>query len=181
MPYSCEQLLTTIADLGICTSTIEHPPLRTVEEAQRLRGHIEGAHVKNLFLKDKQKRYWLIVALEDTSIDLKATATVLGAQKFSFASAEELLVILGIVPGAVSPLAVINDIDNLVSLVLDKRLIDISPLNFHPLRNDRTTAIATTDFLKFLEAMKHTPQIIEIPQRLIAASPDTETTAALAQ
>ncbi len=158
-----EQLMTMLADLGILTNTIEHPPLRTVEEAQRLRGHIVSGHVKNLFLKDKKKRYWLLVALEDTSVDLKVTAALLEAQKFSFASAEELQTILGIVPGAVSPLAIINDTDSLVSVVLDKRLLEISPLNFHPLRNDRTTAIATNDFLKFLEAVKHAPQIIDIP------------------
>jgi len=67
MPFDCEQLMTMLTDLGIPTNTIEHPPLRTVEESRRLRGHIEGGHVKNLFLKDKKKRYWLLVALEDTS------------------------------------------------------------------------------------------------------------------
>ena len=168
MSFNSEQLMTILAELDVLTKTIEHPPLRTVEEAQRLRGHIEGGHVKNLFLKDKKKRYWLLVALEDTSIDLKATATILDAQKFSFASAEELQSILGIVPGAVSPLAVINDSDGLVSVVLDKRLLEISPLNFHPLRNDQTTAITNTDFLKFLEAVKHPPKIIDIPAQAAA-------------
>ena len=165
MLYNSEQLMTMLADLGISTNTIEHPPLRTVEEAQRLRGDIKGGHVKNLFLKDKKKHYWLIVVLEDTSIDLKATSALLKAQKFSFASAEELQAILGIVPGAVSPLAVINDVSCLVTLVIDRRLVEISPLNFHPLRNDRTTAIASNDFLKFLEAVKHTPLIIDIPSQ----------------
>ena len=120
MPLESEQLISLLAELGIETNTIEHPPLRTVEEAQRLRGHIEGGHVKNLFLKDKKKGYFLLVALEDTSVDLKATAVLLGAQKFSFASAEELLDILGITPGAVSPLAIVNDTQGQVSVILDK-------------------------------------------------------------
>ena len=67
MLFECEQLMTILTELGIQTNTISHPPLRTVEEAQRLRGHIEGGHVKNLFLKDKKKRYWLLVVLEETS------------------------------------------------------------------------------------------------------------------
>jgi len=139
--------------------------LRTVEDAQRARGDLPGGHVKNLFLKDKNKRFWLLVALEDTSIDLKATAQILEAQKFSFANADELQSILGILPGAVSPFAVINDELRQVSVVLDERLLEISPLNFHPLRNDRTTTITTSDFLKFLDRVEHPPRSILFPAK----------------
>jgi Ala-tRNA(Pro) deacylase len=163
MSFDYEGLMARLKELDISTSTVEHPPLRTVEEAQRLRGDLPGGHVKNLFLKDKRRNYWLLVALEDAVIDLKATAAMLEAQKFSFASAEELDQMLGIIPGAVSPFAVINDQDERVSLVLDERLIECSPLNLHPLRNDRTTAIATNDFLKFLDATKHKPRLVRLP------------------
>lgn len=163
MLLNSENLLTMLGEFGIDTNTIEHQPLRTVEESRCLRGNIEGGHVKNLFLKDKKKRYWLLVTLEDTMIDLKATAALLDAQKFSFANSDELFEMLGIIPGAVSPLAVINDVNGLVSVVLDQRLVEVSPLNFHPLRNDRTTTIATRDFLKFLEAVNHPPRIIRVP------------------
>lgn len=163
MAFDCESLMARLNELEISTNTVEHPPLRTVDDAQRLRGDLPGGHAKNLFLKDKKKNYWLLVAPEDAAIDLKAAATVLEAQKFSFANAEELERMLGIVPGAVSPFAVINDQEQQVSLVVDERLIECSQLNFHPLRNDRTTAIATSDFLKFLEATKHKPKVLRLP------------------
>jgi Ala-tRNA(Pro) deacylase len=163
MAFDSEYLMGRFKQLGLATTTVEHPPLRTVEEAQRLRGDLPGGHVKNLFLKDKQKRYWLVVAQEDATINLKALAAQLEAQKFSFASADELNQILGIIPGAVSPLAVINDVEGKVTVVLDERLADISPLNFHPLRNDRTTAIGVEDFLTFLKAIDHSPRLISIP------------------
>ncbi len=163
MPFDSEYLIALLDKLNMKVVTVEHPPLRTVEESRRLRGDLKGGHVKNLFLKDKKKQYWLLVALEDTVIDLKATATLLGTQQFYFASPANLEQILGIVPGAVSPFAVINDQSKLVSVVLDQKLIKTSPLNFHPLRNDRTTTIDTSDFLRFLDEVKHPPRIICIP------------------
>jgi Ala-tRNA(Pro) deacylase len=163
MPWDCDGLMAKLSELGIATSTVEHEPLRTVEVARRLRGDLPGGHVKNLFLKDVKRNFWLIVTLEEATVDLKATAQMLEAKKFSFASPAELDQYLGIVPGAVSPFAVINDQDRVVSLVLDERLLDFSPLNFHPLRNDRTTAITPPDFLRFLDATGHKPRLISIP------------------
>jgi Ala-tRNA(Pro) deacylase len=163
MAFNCDYLLAYLAQLGINTTTIEHPPLRTVEESKSLRPEIEGGHVKNLFLKDKRKNYWLLTALESTIIDLKQTAQLLEAYKFSFANPDELMQFLGIIPGAVSPFAVINDTDKLVSVVLDERMVEVSPLNFHPLQNDRTTTITTPDFLNFLKATDHAPRIVRLP------------------
>jgi len=165
MPVDTQYLLNRLEQLGFKTNTVEHPPLRTVEESKQLRGELPGAHVKNLFLKDKFKRFWLVVAQEDTSINLKQLASILGAGKFSFASAAELYEYLGITPGAVSPLALINDCEKKVALVLDQRMMSTSPLNFHPLRNDMTIAISTTDFLEFLKDVEHAPQVINIAQQ----------------
>jgi Ala-tRNA(Pro) deacylase len=168
MMFTAENLFNTLDELGITTNTIEHMPLRTVAEAKQLRVSLDGAHVKNLFLKDKKKRYWLLVALEDTVIDLKQIAKILGTQKLSFANAEELYEILGIVPGAVSPFAIVNDIKNLVSVVLEKQLIKTCSLNFHPLRNDRTTNITTKDFLRFLEIQNHVPILVDCGTIILA-------------
>jgi Ala-tRNA(Pro) deacylase len=165
MPFDEQYLISFLDRLGIKTSTVEHEPFFTVEDAQRARGDLPGGHVKNLFLKDKNKRHWLLVALEDTPIDLKSTAQLLDAQKFSFASADALAEFLGITPGAVSPFAVINDTAGQVRVVLDQRLLEISPLNFHPLRNDRTTTISTEDFLKFLDEVKHPPRSVLLPAK----------------
>ncbi|MBI3514765.1 MAG: prolyl-tRNA synthetase associated domain-containing protein [Proteobacteria bacterium] len=160
VPLTSDELLAKLAALGIAVSTVSHPPLRTVEDAKRLRGDLPGGHVKNLFLRDKRERFWLLVALEDTAIDLKAVAKRLDAGRFSFANEQQLGELLGIAAGAVSPFAVINDTGGTVLVVLDDALLGIDPLNLHPLRNDRTTAIAPRDLLRFLEDCGHAPRIL---------------------
>jgi Ala-tRNA(Pro) deacylase len=174
MPIDSQQLIALLDDLGIAHTTVEHPPLRTVEDSRRLRGNLAGGHVKNLFLKDKKGGYWLLAALEHTTVDLRVAATLLGAPRFSFAKAEELAQLMGIIPGAVSPFAVVNDVDGRVRVALDQSLLDLPLLNFHPLRNDCTTTIASADLLKFLAAVDHPPQIIRLPDRttnLASATP----------
>lgn len=163
MHVDSQQLMILLDQLGIATTTVEHPPLRTIEDSRRLRGNLKGGHAKSLFLKDKKGGYWLLAALEHTLIDLRVAAALLQAPRFSFANKEELDRILGIAPGAVSPFAAINDVDSRVCVVLDQRVLDASLLNCHPLRNDRTTTIATSDLLRFLEAVEHPPRIIHLP------------------
>jgi hypothetical protein len=116
----------------------------------------------NLFLRDKHRRYWLFTTLEDARVDLKALSQRLDAGRFSFASAEALQELLGIAPGAVSPLAAVNDSDGQVTVVLDQALLALSPLNLHPLRNDRTTAIDPDDLVQFLEAYGHKPRLLTL-------------------
>ncbi len=156
------ELLAWLDHLGIAHSTVAHASLRTVADSKRWRGTLAGGHVKNLFLRDKKGGYWLLVALEDTQIDLRRVAQLLDAPRLSFAKAEELDALLGIQPGAVSPLALVHDTARRVQVVLDAALFSISPLNFHPLRNDRTTAIASADLLTFLAATGHAPQILAL-------------------
>ena len=89
MPASPEDLLAYLADLGVETSTVEHPPLFTVEDSQALRGEIPGGHTKNLFVKDKKGRLFLLVLGEETVVDLKRVHEKIGAQgRVSFGSAE---------------------------------------------------------------------------------------------
>jgi Ala-tRNA(Pro) deacylase len=165
-----DELLAHLESLGIVSTTSTHPPLRTVEDSKRLRGELPGGHVKNLFLRDKRGRHWLLTTLEDTRVDLKAMAQRLDAAKFSFASAAMLGELLGIEPGAVSPLAVINDADGKVTVVFDEAMLARDPLNVHPLRNDRTTTIATADLLKFLSACGHAPLVLRFGEAAPAAS-----------
>src|SRR5262244_4010522 len=121
---SPQQLFDHLAQLGIAQRTVEHPPVFTVEQAKALRGDLPGHHVKNLFLRNKKEEMWLVVALEDRAIDLKRLGEVLGAGRLSFGSAERLRRHLGVEPGSVTPLALINDRARLVQLVLDRGLSD---------------------------------------------------------
>ncbi|HSZ74551.1 MAG TPA: prolyl-tRNA synthetase associated domain-containing protein [Rhizomicrobium sp.] len=150
--------------LGIAWKTHEHAPVFTVEEAAALYAHQPGGHTKNLFLKDKKSAFWLVVARDTLRIDLNALAKQLAAPRFSFGSAELLMEMLGVPPGSVTPFSVINDEEKKVRVVLDEDMLKLEPLNFHPLRNDRTTAISAKDLLSFLRATGHEPVIARLPE-----------------
>lgn len=160
MPASPEDLFAFLDRLGISHSTVTHPPLFTVEESQALRGKIPGGHTKNLFLRDKKGVLVLVVASEDATIDLKGLHRLLGASgRFSFGSADLLMQHLGVTPGSVTPFSAINDAERQVTVVLDRAMMEHAVLNYHPLTNTMTTAIAREDLVKFLEATGHPPRI----------------------
>ena len=166
IPTSPAALLTRLAELGIDVKTMDHDPVFTVEESQHLRGELPGAHIKNLFLRNRKEEMWLVTVEEDRRIDLKAlgqklTGATGGDAKLSFGSADRLMQYLGVIPGAVTPFAVINDKARKVKMVLDRHLTEASPVNAHPLVNFKSTAIAPADLLKFLEAEGHKPQILD--------------------
>jgi len=161
MPATPEDLFARLDDIGIAHRTVHHAPVFTVEENRALRGGIAGGHCKNLFLKNKKGACWLVVCLEDTAIDLKTLGGRIGAGRPSFGSADRLMEALGVLPGAVTPFALINDRTQRVQPVLQARMLEISPLNYHPLRNDRTTAIAPGDLLRFIENCGHRPEIVD--------------------
>ena len=161
-PATPEALFARLESLGIATRTVSHPPVFTVEEAKALRGQLPGGHVKNLFLRNKKGWMWLVVAEEDRRIDLKALAERLGAGRVSFGSPERLMQHLGVIPGAVTPFGLINDRKAEVRVVIDKALMAQDPVNVHPLVNDRTTAIAPGDLLKFIESCGHRPQVLDL-------------------
>ncbi len=156
-----EDLLRKLTDLSIETVLLSHQPLMTVEDQNAQKHLSHGAHSKNLFLKDKSNKFWMITALDDTSINLKNAAKQLGATKFTFAKPAEMLELIGITPGSVSPFALVNDTENLVTFVLEKRMLEYSHQNFHPLRNDRTVRIATNDFLAFVKHIDHEPILFD--------------------
>lgn len=161
MSVTPDDLFAFLARLGITPATATHPPLYTVAESQALRGLIPGGHTKNLFLKDRKGRLFLLVALEDAAIDLKALPPLVGASgKFSFASADLLRQHLGVEPGSVTPFGAINDRDGAVTIVLDAALMEHEQLNFHPLVNTMTSTIAREELLAFLRATGHEPLIV---------------------
>ncbi len=158
-------LYARLRTLGIGWKTYEHAPVFTVEEAAALYDGQPGGHTKNLFLKDKKDGLWLVVVRDELRVDLNALSKQLGSPRFSFGSAELLIATLGIAPGSVTPFSVMNDTGGKVRLVLDEGMLALAPLNFHPLRNDRTTAIAAVDLPKFIRACGHEPLIVKIPER----------------
>ena len=165
MPASPEDLLAYLADLGIKTETVEHPPLFTVEDSRALRGDIPGGHTKNLFVKDKKGRLFLLVLGEETIVDLKRVHETIGAQgRVSFGSADLLEEVWGVRPGAVTPFGAINDKTARVSVVLDEAMMRHERLNFHPLVNTRTTGLESADLVKFLRATGYEPLVVALGQ-----------------
>jgi Ala-tRNA(Pro) deacylase len=134
----------------------------TVEQSKDLRGSLPGAHTKNLFLKDKDGRMVLVVAKDDTPVDLKALAQRLGHGRFSFGKPDLLKDMLGIEPGSVTPFALINDSAQRVTVVVDAALMDFAEVNCHPLDNSATTRLATQDLIRFIRATGHEPLILPL-------------------
>ena len=156
-------LFVRLEELGIASTTVEHAPMFTVEQSQSLRGTIPGAHTKNLFLKDKDGRLVLVVAKEDTKVDLKGLAKRLDFSRFSFGKPALLMEVLGIEPGAVTAFALINENSRaLAAVVIDEALLDFAEVNAHPLVNSATTRVATDDLLNFMKACGHAPVILPL-------------------
>jgi Ala-tRNA(Pro) deacylase len=160
--HTPEQLFMKLDALGIAHRTVAHPPVFTVEEAKALRGALPGAHIKNLFLRNKKQEMWLVVALEDRAVDLKRLGDALGAGRLSFGSPERLARHLGVAPGSVTPLALVNDAAHLVRLALD-RGIGSDLVNAHPLVNTMTTALSAPDLMRFFAATGHVPHWLDFP------------------
>jgi Ala-tRNA(Pro) deacylase len=164
-PSPSDRLLAFLGGLGLETTTVDHPPLHTVEESRALRGAIAGGHTKNLFLKDKKGRLFLVSAPEDATVDLKRLHEKIGASgRLSFASADALREHLGLEPGSVTPFGVFNDAGRRVTVVLDAALLAHARLNFHPLVNTRTTTVGRDGLLAFLRETGHEPLIVPVSE-----------------
>ena len=157
IPRTPEQLFASLDQLGVPHTTVTHPPMKTVEESKTLRApSLHGGYTKNLFLRAKTGHLmWLITCDEDRTLDLRSLADGLNAGRLSFGSKESLMKHLGVTPGAVSPLALINDISQAVCFVIEEQLLKHRIIHLHPLDNRRTTAIETQDLLRFTQITGH--------------------------
>lgn len=128
---------------------------------------VDGAHTKNLFLKDKKGALFLVTAEHATQVNLKNLHKKLGCGRLSFGNAQLMEAHLGVTPGSVTALAVINDVDHTVTFVLDANLMNAAIINVHPLENTATTSIARDDLLAFVEKTGHEVQIVDLESDLV--------------
>ncbi|MBU1347216.1 MAG: prolyl-tRNA synthetase associated domain-containing protein [Alphaproteobacteria bacterium] len=156
-----DSLLAWLADRAIDQKTHDHSAVFRVEEGLELKAGLPGAHTKNLFLKDKKGRLWLISARQDTVIDLKSAPKAIGSAHLSFGNEALMFETLGVRPGSVTALGLINDINRRVTFVIDTRLWEADIVNFHPLTNTATTALSQTAFRRFLSEIGREPLVIE--------------------
>ena len=158
-------LLETLAVHGITYERIDHPPVYTCDEAARYRLSMPGVETKNLFLRDDQKRFYLVVTACEKRLDLKALAQAMGVKKLQFGSEAQLLDLLGLTPGSVTVLALVNDPNRKVELVFDSDYWPAEAYLCHPLVNTATLVIDHAGMLRFLELTGHTPRVVDMPAR----------------
>ncbi|WP_428334285.1 prolyl-tRNA synthetase associated domain-containing protein [Novosphingobium sp.] len=151
--------------LGIAWTALEHEAVFTVEDSEAVHAALPGTHTKNLFLKDAGGTFFLVTVDHATRVDLKALAPVIGAKKLSFGKAEDMIALLGVTPGAVTPLAAMNDAGGKVRVVLDAALADAAMVHVHPLRNTATIGLGGAQLVTALTHWGHPPLIVAIPER----------------
>ncbi|SLJ99880.1 prolyl-tRNA synthetase associated domain-containing protein [Novosphingobium mathurense] len=157
-----QALLADLDSAGVVFTVHEHIAVATVEDSAEVTGHIPGYHTKNLFLKDKAGRYWLVTMPGEERADLRFIASRLGAGRFSFGKPEAMKELLGVTPGAVTPLAAFNDRAGKVTVVLDAAFAPDGTINVHPLRNTATLSLRTTDLVAALERWGHAPLVLSL-------------------
>jgi len=153
-----------LAQHGISYDRVDHPPVFTCEEAERLVPTLPGVHTKNLFLRDKKGRNHVLVMVDHAkSVNLKALSSLLGFTNLSMASAERLQKHLGVEPGAVSILAIVNDTECAATVVVDSDVWRADVLQCHPLVNTSTLAIRRSDIQRILKITGHEWKTVDIP------------------
>jgi Ala-tRNA(Pro) deacylase len=164
MAFTRPELLAYLDRLGIDSRTYDHPPIHTVEDGLTHWANIPGGHAKNLFVKDKKSRLFLITLRALASLDIKHVHPVIGASgRVSFCSAEQLWTYLGVLPGSVTPFGLVNDVDRAVTFVVERQLLEETPVNFHPLENTATTSVTPAGLRAFLAATGHAPLVVDLP------------------
>jgi len=150
--------------LGIEYSTIDHPPIFTVEEGRPWHDRIPGLHGKNLFIKDRKGGIWLVVMPGEKRADIGRLEKLLGAPRFSFARAELLQEVLELTPGSVTPFGLINDRARRVTVVLDQDMLDAEWVHYHPLSNTASTTLRSADLVRFIRSLGYDPVIARLPE-----------------
>ena len=167
LPVSSDQLIEKLNNWKIKYKYFEHIPLMTVEESKSVQDLFlseekGGVHIKNLFLRDHKKNYLLLVAHQDALINLKLFQINVNVGRLSFSSQDSLFKNLGVLPGAVTPFAMINGVKNNIPIYLDKNLLSYKYIYAHPLVNDRTLEIPVKELIRFFKKINVTPSWIEI-------------------
>lgn len=166
--YNSETLLCRLREQGHAFSLFHHVPVFTVEEAEQVSADIPGLHTRNLFLRDKKERMFLITLRHDTPIDLKKLSDMLGVERFSFGSPDRLWTCLGVTPGSVTPLSILNDQSGQVQLILEDEMMKGDIINMHPLINSMSISLSPQVLMTILQNHAITARVMDLKE----AAPD---------
>ncbi|MBN2669143.1 MAG: prolyl-tRNA synthetase associated domain-containing protein [Bacteroidales bacterium] len=132
----------------------EHEAIPTIEMALIHKAHIDATHCKNIFLRNhKGNKHYFVVIEQSAQVDIHFLEQQLKQGKLSFASEQRLMKHLGVLPGAVSPLGLIYDIQKNTTVFIDSTLKEASRLSFHPNTSDASLVISTSDLLKYIDVL----------------------------
>lgn len=170
LPTSSEDLFNILETLGISYELHHHEAVFTVAESDKIDAQIKGVHCRNLFLRDKKKKNYLLTLQNATEVDMKKLPDIIDSARLSFGSADRLWQYLGVRPGSVCPFSIMNDKDNQVKILLDKSMMEADIVNYHPLLNTMTVSLKPCDLIKFIESTGHEVHIVDLTE----AKPDVE-------
>ena len=157
-------LMADLKELGIGHQVYEHEAVFTVEESRAIKTDIACLHTKNLFLKDAGGSFFLLTVPAEARIDLKRVHPLLHCRRLSFGKAEAMEELIGVTPGSVTPLAMINAVPGSITLVLDDGLAVEEPVGVHPLCNTATVTLSGIDIMKLARYWGHEPRTKELPK-----------------
>ena len=148
---------------GLWHEITEHPAVFNMAEVAELEMPYPEADAKNLFVRDDKKRnYYLITVKDDKRVDLKQFSVQHGTRKLSFASADDLMAIMGLIPGAVTPLGLLNDEERKVTFYLDHDFMAGDLIGIHPNDNTATVWMKASDLIDIIKSHGNEVVIAEI-------------------
>lgn len=162
MPTSPDALMQQLKAMKIAYDLHHHEAVYTVAESEKISRTIQACHTRNMFLRTKKKKNYLVTLPDETPIDLKKLGDVLGAGRFSFGSPERLFETLGVYPGSVTPLSVVNAAPQSIEIILEKEMMESDVVAYHPLQNTMTLTMAPHDLVKFMQSYGHEPRIVDL-------------------
>ena len=149
---------------GIAYERHDHPAVFTCEEADRLVPPLPAAKTKNIFICDRKgQRHFLVVVGYEKRVDLRALSEILDARKLRLASPQRLKKYLGLDPGSVTLLGVVNDPNGEVEVIVDEDLWTAETFQCHPLVNTSTVVISRKDIQRIMDITGHRVCVRRVP------------------
>ena len=164
MIRTIEEACASLSESGVVFERYDHPPVATCEEASLHLQGVAGAGSKNLFLRNKKgDRHFLVTVREEVRVDLAKLCELFGEGRLSFASPERLERCLGVKPGAVTILALVNDSAGDVTAFIDRGLVEADLIQCHPMENTSTVVMRPGDILRYLSQFGREVTVLDVP------------------
>lgn len=152
--------------LGIPFERVDHPPVYTMEDCEEIDALLDAFIVKNLLICNRKRTdFYLLILPDDKSFQSRVIAEQIGSGKLTFAHPEEMKELIGISPGAVSIMGLMNDTAGRVTLLVDEEIREHETIGCHPCVNTASLKLRVKDvFETFLPAVGHEPVFVRIPR-----------------